>query len=566
MSPSSFFATGLALPLLAGAAVVLLYLLRPPPRAVEVPSLLLWRRIAERRRSHERLRRLLSALLSLAVALALALALGGLPRLPRRGEAQLVVVDDTATMATEVSPGTTRLDLARRRARELAAEWPGPTLLADTTGHSSPTWARTEREAARWLGNLVVSPERGRLPPITGIGTETEGAPRRFLVTDGVAIDAPGAWQVESVYAPAINVVWIAFAAETSRRSDAEAAEAYLEVLNASTSAATTRIVIEDADGQTLVDRQLELGARESWSGWLDLPAAGSAVARLDGRLETAGDALAGDDDASISIAERRRISIGTIGVAGALDRALRLLPGVSVRALESEPTVTESAVPGALDLLVASEWAPRDPPPVPALLVNPPSRDWLPEPAETVAAVTVRVREPGRRDWGPVELAGVRRYAPTAGASPLAEPLLSGERDSSDPTSVTSTDDLRLAFAVPQTPAPTFVVGLDLDETAITRHEAFPVLIARMVEDLVAVPSADGPGTAAQQLGRRLSDVNASALPSVPSPSGLAALTERAAPHDGDRPLRRVVLAMLFAALAFSVLETWSRSRGFTE
>jgi hypothetical protein len=313
----------------------------------------------------------------------------------------------------------------------------------------------------------------------------------------------------------------------------------------------------------------------------LDIPAATvDAGARLLGRLETAGDALSRDDTASISIAARPRISIGTRGVTGALDRALRLLPNVSVTSIASDATATDAVGPGAFDLLVASDWAPREPPAIPALLVAPPSRDWLPEPTETLAAAIVRVREPGRRDWGPVELAGVRRYVAGEGATQVGERILVGQREGQrEPPNcagATASDELQLVFEVGSAPAPTIVAAVELDEAAITRHEAFPVLIARLVEELAAeLPGGERTNETPdevvegepQELGARLSDVNASGLPFEPSRHGSGAgASGDALPEGGDSSGRRVGVAMLLAALAFSVFETWSRSRGFTE
>src|SRR5882724_13681169 len=102
----------LALIVVAGI-VALLYWLKPPPRTVMVPSGLVWDRVLrESHPSPDRLRWWLSLLLATLIAAAIVSAV-----LPLRaatsgatGSKLIVVLDDSPTMATRTTDGTTRWD------------------------------------------------------------------------------------------------------------------------------------------------------------------------------------------------------------------------------------------------------------------------------------------------------------------------------------------------------------------------------------------------------------------------------------------------------------------------
>jgi hypothetical protein len=618
MNAASWLAsTGLLLPLLVAAAVALLYLLRPPPRSVLVPSILLWRPIAERRRSHTLLRRLASALLSLAVALCLAFALTGLPRFPRRGAEQIVVVDDSATLATRAGGlagglaggGAARLELAVARARELVEEWGGPTLLADTTGRSAPRWVRSPAEAEGWLRDLGVSSARPRLPALGGSSEDAAEPARRVLITDGVAVRPPPDWRIESVFSPARNVGVVAFGAANGFSSALDAGEAFLEVHNASREPVTTRVVVSRTEGRPLFERELALDAGETWSGLLVLPVSsgagttGAAAPNADRApsagpaaigdvveacLETPGDALAADDCATARVRNVRTLRIATIGVAGALDRVLRLLPSASIvpaRARGAATTAgTSDATPSAgasadFDLIVASGWAPETPPPVPALLFAPPPRSWLPEPVQALPSTTVRARTPTGEDWGPLTAVELRRYAFTPAATRASEArpeiLLTGTIESASvaadaPLIETAINlDLPLVFELRGLPAPVVVAALSVEGSTLARHEAFPVLVSELVERL-ASPAGSAPLDAVRPPGLRVTDVNATALPPLSADKADRAASRAGAGPSGPKSPRqrerRVAIAVLLASALFAGIETLTRSRGWTE
>jgi hypothetical protein len=572
----SLLPAGLALPLVVAAVVAVLYLLRPPPRAVVVPSVLLWRLIAERHRSHTLLRRLVSAALSLAVALGISFALAGAPRSQRSGEHQLLVVDDSATMAAEAAPGLTRLARAAALASGLVADWPGPTLLADTTGRSAPRWARSTAEAEAWLRDLAASPTPGRLPAIERVPASATVPARRILVTDGVAIGSPAGWQVESVYTPATNVGLLAFAA--GDRASPDRPEAFLEVLNASPAAVTARLVVERSSGEPLLDRRLDLGAHETWSGVLAFaPTPPGLDPALYARLETPGDALALDDRATGVARHAQRISVATVGVEGALERALRLLSGVTVAPLTGASWGGLEANAAGYDVLVAAGWAPETPPTVPALLVAPPPREWLPA-SDGSATATLWAWDAEGRDWGPLavpELARYERLAEGARADSVAV-LLEGAPERSGRNGAAPTEPL--VFELRGTPAAVVVVAFPIESSSIAQHESFPLLVRSLVERL-ATPGGDLTAIVASAqppFGRALTDINATTLPASSSrsepggggqtdpvdPRGAAA----PAPAPGAPSARRFALWMLAVAALIAILESAARARGLTE
>ena len=96
--------------LLAAATAIVagLYLLRPPPRRFLVSSTLLWRRAIEerKRRLHDR-RFWLSLLASLGFSWAIAAALAD-PSWRGADDRIVIVIDNSATMATRTSAGATR--------------------------------------------------------------------------------------------------------------------------------------------------------------------------------------------------------------------------------------------------------------------------------------------------------------------------------------------------------------------------------------------------------------------------------------------------------------------------
>src|SRR5258708_1016816 len=126
------------LALVAAVGIVLaLYWLKPPPRTVVVPSSLVWERVLrETHPSPDRLRWWLSLLLAALIAVAMVSAVVPLrAAVPGGAVSKLILVlDDSPTMATRTTDGTTRWDHALAKARALMDERAAGTKiwLADT--------------------------------------------------------------------------------------------------------------------------------------------------------------------------------------------------------------------------------------------------------------------------------------------------------------------------------------------------------------------------------------------------------------------------------------------------
>jgi hypothetical protein len=103
----------LALVAVAAAAAAAIFLVKVRPPRVQVPSLLLWRRVFDHAREltwWERVRRAVSLVATVLIALALALAVTrpGPRRGPTSGGRTLIVLDSSWSMAARTSSGETR--------------------------------------------------------------------------------------------------------------------------------------------------------------------------------------------------------------------------------------------------------------------------------------------------------------------------------------------------------------------------------------------------------------------------------------------------------------------------
>lgn len=259
----------LAPPLVA----VLLYLLKPPARWLDVPSLVLWRRLHRevlQRRARRRwwLSLALSILILGAVAAALAdLGLGAGSRVPR-----LLVVDTSASMAAEVAPGSerSRLDHARRLAEGALDAAPLPVWLADTGGRMGVRSYRDRDAARRALADLVTEPRRlHRLPTLpAAMPPELQV----HLFSDGVSeLGCGSSCRLHPVGEPVENVGITRLAA---RRAADHTTEVLIELLRAadeerlepsSTQRVTVRLRLETAAGSELESQTIRLGPGESW-------------------------------------------------------------------------------------------------------------------------------------------------------------------------------------------------------------------------------------------------------------------------------------------------------------
>ncbi len=393
---------------LAGtAAVTAMYLLRMRRRQLVVPFAALWRQVtreSDTRRLWRKLRRVLSWLLQIVLLALLCLALGD-PRPAswlRAPNTLAIVVDRSASMAGPASdedePGTTRLELALRRARaELAAIGPVDRALVITAGPEVAVPGPLSHDADPLLRGLAgLTPQAGEADLARAIAlarSALAGQPggRILVLTDG-ALDPSGAaalracaavpedmpegtetparCQVVTVAGPADNVAITAFAARRYPE-DREHVEVLAEVQNLGDAAVTVVLEVV-ADGLGVGRRELALAPGERKTEVLrDLDAARTRLgAQLSPGPGTPITALgpAGDDRAHAIVPPLRpfKVALITDGTDLFLEAALLTLQdhiqltGVGPAQVQNNPAVADA------DLVVIDLGAEPLPDPLP--------------------------------------------------------------------------------------------------------------------------------------------------------------------------------------------------------
>lgn len=354
----------------AGAAAALLFRLKVRPPRVQVPSLLLWRRVFDHVREltwWERVRRAVSLAATILIAVVLALAVTR-PE-PRHGPASqgrtLIVLDSSWSMAARTSSGETRWQRAIRQARTLAGSSGGDVALATTAdglveGPTSDT--------------ALIETAMDRLAPAGGDAMtwpRVPGTDHVHFITDGAvarALDA--AVTVHSVFEAASNAAIVAFGARPSPGGEG-AGEAYLQVANYAPASRPVRIVVSRGTS-VLSDQRVDMAAGEAVSQVVPLAPTGSA--RLLARIEAADDALAQDNEAFAWIDGADAVDVTLVSDdPAALESVLRQDPSLHVSIVK--PAAYKPVNSG---LLVFDRWLPADAPTRPALCVAPPAASWL--------------------------------------------------------------------------------------------------------------------------------------------------------------------------------------------
>jgi hypothetical protein len=369
---------GAAVALLAAAAgaVVLLYLLKPSARRVSVASSQIWQRVLkERKRRPERLRWWLSLLLALAIALSIAGALTRPEIAPLSGTADqvVVVVDNSASLATRTGDGRTRFEHAIERA-ELIVKASGAGsrfLIADTMRATVAPAFEPAAAALERLRALQVVP--GGTPWFPDLGELLAGERRQlWLVTDGVAnIAAPRGTRTISVFQVADNAGLTAFEVR-ALPSDARRHEAHLEVTNASAGNKAVELRLVGVGAAPVARRVLLAGGA---SATMAMDVSSFAEGPLQASVRTDGDALALDDSAYAYLPGKSRVRVALVTRGNEpLARTLEVLPRVDLKVL---PPERQREARGA-DAIVFDGVAPAQQPSVPALLVGPNPPAWL--------------------------------------------------------------------------------------------------------------------------------------------------------------------------------------------
>jgi len=332
-------------------------------RAVLVPTLLLWRRIAPAPAAARRLPADPLFVLELLLVVALATAHLG-PAVPGAppASALAVVVDVSASMGTREAGGT-RLALVRRRARAMVAEGTRevmliaaaerPRVVARWTTDAALVLARLEAleplDVAGDLGPaLAFALAEARARPAARVAVLTD------LPRDAVGLPPADVAAVDWVQVGRTddNVAIARLAVNAPPFHDRADATATVVVRN---HAARAREVVLAASvsGVPWARRTLGLGAHATATLVLDRPpAAGELTVVLEG-----GDALAADDVARAWLPARGPVRLVVVSESDAVARALRTAPGTRLEAVS--PAAWTAARGADADAVVFDRVAP---------------------------------------------------------------------------------------------------------------------------------------------------------------------------------------------------------------
>ncbi|MEF8855982.1 MAG: VWA domain-containing protein [Haloplanus sp.] len=298
MALADVFLTPLGLAaLLAAAPVILLYLVQPDPRRIELPTLRLLLEDDERDASNpllERIRRSLLLLLQLLVIVALAVALAG-PYVTvsesQTVEETVIVLDGTASMGVQTGDGT-RFSAAVAAARE------------STTGTNSVVFAGSESRIAlrsggadevdQTLDDLSVADTPGDLGAAISQAASIAGENARIVVLSDFADDTGWTDAVRSARARDLQVDLRQFAGGDDENVGIvdrafAGSEVTLSVKNFGTSEVTRSVTLGDQR------ESVTLGPGDLERVTLTVPAGGGA-AEL-----SPGDAFPTDDTAYVA-------------------------------------------------------------------------------------------------------------------------------------------------------------------------------------------------------------------------------------------------------------------------
>jgi hypothetical protein len=379
----SFFAlTGPAMALLlalTAGLIVYLYLLKPPPQRVVVPSTFIWLRVLkERKRSSDFWRWLVSLLVALAVGLALAAALGKpeIEALSGKARRIAVVIDDSPTMGAATASGETRFERAVGIARDLLTEGSAASeyLVTDTAGRLVGAEFGSRRTALERLEGLSVSLHEAAAFPVADPVLFSDPATEIVFITDGVMVkEVPAGVRLVSVFEAADNVGITAF---DLRPVPAEPGrfEAFLELTNHSAEPKRVALQIDGASSQSM-ERAVPLAPGQVLGESLDLDSFSTGPVRA--LIDAPGDAFEIDNVAYAYLGSPRQVRVALVSAG---NETLETLLGLDPRVTLELASPGEPAPPA--DLYVFDRFAPEAPPSAPALLIRPGAASWLPAPS----------------------------------------------------------------------------------------------------------------------------------------------------------------------------------------
>jgi hypothetical protein len=452
--------------LLAGAvaAAILSFIVRPRPPRHRVPSMLIWQRVLDETRDRsvwDRLRWIVSMLLTAAIAAALALALARPAPAsgPESGGRLLLVLDSSWTMQARRPTGQTRWDRAVEAAWTTARSAGADEVAIATTADGIVEGPTAELGLIRSALNRLAptgAPD-GAWPRLTGATVH--------FFTDGTVPRAPDPEvTLHSVFVPVPNVAVTAFDIEP-RPGERDTADAFVAVANHAPLTQNVEISLTRG-GAVVFARTVQLGAGERHREIVPVPNAGDP--RFHARVRAEANALDVDDDVAAWLWAARPVSVGVVSESKALATLLAADRTLQVRVVDA----TEYAHT-PVDLWVFDRWLPDAPPADPALVIDPPASAWF--------------GQRGAVEARPVWRA-MRAHPVLEGVDPTwlrvrsVRPVI---RDTLDPV-VVSGQDTPLVATEAGADGRFVVVAFSTDDSNLSTTPAFPVLVGNAIDWLV--------------------------------------------------------------------------------
>lgn len=486
--------------------IVLLYMRRQQPIPRAIPSLRFWNPALGQERDRSRLRRpplslllllelLIAALLTLALAQPAAEhALGafGARSAPLH---QIVLLDgSTSMLATDGASSRTRFDLGRAKALNIVDDWqPGDVVTIVVFGGATRTLsvsdAQQQRDVAHQLATMQTPGGLGDLNAVLDLARNLrlpDRDNRITLITDGgLSADPAVVNQVgmpitlDEIGSPLDNLAITQISAQAvSGTKDTYQVTAGITNYSSDAVAVPYTVLADSAD---VADQQVTVQPGQTQTVTVKLPAGTSQASistrRLDGLLE--------DNRATIILHQDARLSLAILLVTDnpdKLQRALTVLPGARVDTVPSTTAgIKQMATSYDLVIYDGATPSPDDLPAVPMIFVQP-------QPVPGIFAVTGAMPQPQitRVHAGDPLLADLDVEGLTFGQT-SAYQLPAGATEIIGGSSGNVSGPLLWRGTV--NGQPSFTLAFSIADSNISQRVVFPVLVARMVDELVQSP-----------------------------------------------------------------------------